>query len=257
MEGITSTTDWEECDPAKPQYQEFTKQMTKEAVAVCEGAIEAGASEILIKDAHGPGRNIDIAQLPGNVKIVRGWSGHPYMMVQGIDSSFDAAIFVGYHSAASKGGNPLSHTLTGRPLSVKINGEIASEFVIYSYAAALEGVPTVFLSGDKQICEDSTRLMPELITLPVKEGFGESTICLAPEKSIKMLRHLTKKTLSSGFSTNPIQLPENFEVEICFKEHTHAHKMSFFPGVNQKDSNTLTFTTDDYFEVLRMLMFVL
>lgn len=257
IEGITSTTDWEECDHNKPPYAKFAEQMTKEAVAACEGAIAAGATEILIKDAHGSGRNIDISKLPENARLIRGWSLHPYSMVQGVDSSFDAIMFVGYHSAASKPGNPLSHTMTGRPLYVKINGQIASEFMMYSYAAASEGVPTVFLAGDKQLCEDGTKLYPNLVTVPVKEGIGGSTVCMSPEKSIKMIRELSEKALRQDFKKDLIKLPESFEVEICFKEHQRAYAMSFFPGMELKDSNTIVLKTDKYFEVLRALKFVL
>lgn len=257
IEGITSTTVWEECDTSRTEYEKFAEQMTKEVVAACEGAIAAGAEEILVKDAHGPGRNIDITKLPENVKIIRGWSGHPYMMAQGVDNTFDAAMFIGYHGGASKGGNPLSHTLTGRPLYIKINGEVASEFMIYSYAAAYEGVPTVFLAGDKELCDDSTKLHPKLVTVPVKEGSGKSTVCLSPQKSLKLIKEKSKKALKQDLKDALITLPDKFEVEICFKDHTNAYKMSFYPGMKQINSNTIYFESDNYFEVLKMVNFVL
>jgi hypothetical protein len=33
-------------------------------------------------------------------------------MVEGLDESFDAALFIGYHARASSGGNPLAHTMS-------------------------------------------------------------------------------------------------------------------------------------------------
>ena len=67
-------------------------------------------SYILVRDAHDTGTNLDARALPACAELIRGWSGHPYCMVEGIDSSFDAALFIGYHSAAGRDGNPLSHT---------------------------------------------------------------------------------------------------------------------------------------------------
>ena len=57
-------------------------------------------------------------------------------MVDGVDNTFDAAMFIGYHSAAGRNGNPLSHTFTTKTTSVKLNGMICSEFLLYSWACA-------------------------------------------------------------------------------------------------------------------------
>lgn len=257
MEGITSTTKWDECNPDKRDYAYHAEQMTKEVVAACEGAIAAGADEIVIKDAHGPATNIDITKLPECAKLIRGWSGHPYSMVQGIDNTFDAAMFIGYHSAAGRPGNPMSHTFTSRSLNIKVNEEYGSEFLLFSYAAAYEGVPTVLLTGDKMICEDSKKLHPGLHTVAVKDGIGSSTVNLSTKKSLKLIRENAEKALKQDLNKAIIELPKSFRVEICFKEHTYAHKMFYYPGMEKIDSNTLLFNTDDYFEVLRMAYFLL
>lgn len=257
MEGITSTSRWSDCDQDDKYYTYHTEQMTSELVAACEGAIAAGASEIVIKDAHGPATNIDIKRLPACAKLIRGWSGHPYSMVQGIDGSFDAAMFIGYHSPAGRAGNPMSHTMTARALSMKINGRPAGEFYMYSHAAALEGVPTVFLSSDKTMCDFAKELHPGIRTVAVKEGWGSSTTSIAPAKSLELIRENAELALKQDLEKAKIQLPESFQVEICFKEHTYANKMAYYPGMEKIDDNTILFKTNDYFEVLRMAGFVL
>lgn len=257
MEGITPVINWDECDSEKTLYPIYAEQMTKEVVAACEGAISAGADEIVIKDAHATATNIDITKLPECVKLIRGWSGHPYSMVQGINNTFDAVMFVGYHSAAGTDGNPLSHTMTSKPLYIKINEEYASEFMLYSYAAAYEGVPTVFLSGDKMLCEEGKRLHPSLHTVAVKEGIGSSAICISTDKSLKLIKENVEKSLKIDFNKAKINLSKEFTVEICFKDHTYANKMSYYPGMKKLNSNTLLYQTNDYFEVLRMVWFVL
>lgn len=257
MEGITGTTQWEECNRNSPFYSKFAEQMTLEVAAACRGAIKAGAKEIVVKDSHSSATNIDITGLPEGVKLIRNWSGHPYSMVDGIDNSFDAVLFIGYHAAAGRPGNPLSHTMSGIPHSIKINGQYASEFMLYSYAAALEGVPTVFVSGDQTLCEDSTALHPKLKCVAVKSGRGNLTINESPASTVKWIETGVADALSQDLSNALVELPEHFSVEITFKEHTMKTKKSFYPGMMNVDDLTLKFETDDYFEVLRMIAFVI
>ena len=198
IEGVATTTLWSETEKGSEDYRLHAQQMTMEVIAACEAASEAGASEIVVRDAHEDGNNLDIWKLPENVTLIRGWSGHPYSMVYGIDPSFDAAIFIGYHSAASSEGNPLSHTESLNPLSVKLNGALASEFLLYSYAAALN--------------QDLRSALPNL--------------------------------------------PQTYELEICYKKTSDAEKFSYFPGVQKRDDNTVVFSSRDYFEVLRVISFL-
>src|SRR5262245_14222841 len=112
IEGIAGITSWQEADPNSAQYRPYQERMTEEVKAACLGALDAGAKEIWVRDAHWYARNLLHERLPREVRLVRGWSRHPYMMVQEIDPSFDAVAFVGYHSRGGSGANPLAHTLT-------------------------------------------------------------------------------------------------------------------------------------------------
>jgi D-amino peptidase len=259
IEGITTTTTWDEtCTQTQPSIAgPCAQQMTLEVKAACEGAIAAGASYILVKDAHETATNIDISQLPACVEVIRGWSGHPYSMATGIDNSFDAAMFVGYHSAAGRSGNPLSHTMSRSPFYVKLNGVKCSEFRLYSLACALEGVPTVFLSGDKMLCDDEASLHPLLKTVAVKDGCGGMTKSLTPAASLQKIREHSELALRQNLAQALCTLPAEFEFEVCYKEHKKAAAMAWFPGFERLDDNTIRMRTQDYFEVLRAAQFVL
>ena len=63
IEGITGVTSWDETELNHPDHKAAALQMTREMLAACEGAIAAGATEILIKDAHDSARNMDITCL--------------------------------------------------------------------------------------------------------------------------------------------------------------------------------------------------
>ena len=257
IEGVTTTTVWDETNPSHASYGLHAKQMTDEVLACIQGAKEAGASEIVVKDAHGPGTTIDPSRMPSGVTILRNWTGHPYGMATGIDKTFDAAMFVGYHSAASRSGNPMAHTITGRHNYLKINGIIASEFFLYSYACALEGVPTVFLSGDKMLCDDYGSLHPKLITCAVKDGIGAMTINYSTEDTLKKIKELSKKALTQNLDNALIKLPDHFEAELCHKDHINTEIASWYQGVKRINENTVTFHSDDFFEILRTIKWII
>ena len=258
IEGVATTAKWAETRPSEREYPMHCEEMTEEVLAACHAAIDSGATEILIKDAHGPATNIDARRLPECVSIVKGWEGHPYMMVQGIDPTFDAAMFIGYHSEAGGTGNPMSHTMTTRTQHVKMNGSYLSEFELYSLCAVREGVPTVFLSGDRGICERGKELYPWLVTAAVKEGRGDSVICKAPKRALHEIYEGVKTALSQDLSA--IRLPafaDEYAVEIEYKEHTEAARMAYFPGMERIGSHTVRFVTRDFYEAVRTLKFTL
>ena len=258
IEGVTGATDWQEARKASPEYQCFAEQMTKEVAAACEGANESGATEILIKDAHGTGRNIDQSKLPENTSLIRGWSGGPYKMIQGLNESFDAVAYIGYHSYGNSNENPLAHTMNGSVIDyVKLNGEYCSEFLMHSYLAAYLGVPVCFLSGDKGICDQVKKFNENIITVPVKEGKGASTINIHPNKALELIKNGMKEALKGDLGKNKLELPKNFSIEIRYNFHGNAYKNSFYPGAIQNSPKSILFEANDYFEIMRALSFLI
>ena len=257
MEGITGTTHWDEVDKKTSDFKEFQEQMTAEVAAACEGALNAGVKEIWVKDAHASARNIILLKLPKEVRLIRGWSDHPFQMVQDLDETFDATLMIGFHSPAGSGENPLAHTMTGRVAHIKINEVYASEFLLHTYAAALKNVPVVFVSGDEGLCEEAKSLIPPIVTVAVKHGKGDSTINIHPQLAVEKIREGVQRALEGDVSRCEVPMPEHFSVEIKYKEHMKAYRASFFPGAELKDSHTIDFESDDYFEVLRLILFVL
>jgi D-amino peptidase len=257
IEGITGTTHWDEATKIKSDYAEFREQMTAEVAAACEGALSAGATEILVKDAHASARNIIAAKLPREARLVRGWSGHPFSMVQFLDETFDALLMVGFHSSAGTDANPLAHTIRLHVTRLEINGRYASEMLLHAYAAALVDVPLVFVSGDAGICEQATSLNPKVTTTAVKQGVGDATLSIHPHLAVDRIREGVEKALAGDVSRCSLQMPERFSVEIEYKDHARAYRASFFPGASLKSPHAIQFETGDYFEVLRLISFVI
>lgn len=257
IEGVTGVTHWDETNKEKADYAAFQEQMTKEVVAACEGAINAGATEIFVKDAHDSGRNILTSRLPEEVRLIRGWSGHPLCMVQDLDETFDAVILIGYHSRSGSDTNPLAHTLSSEKIEyINLNGVFASEFLLHTYAAALMDVPVVFVSGDEGICWDVSALNERIQSVAVSSGVGGSSVSIHPNLAVKKIRSGVEMALKSNIVLCKVSLPESFQVEIRYKEHHTAYRASFYPGAIRVEAHTIAFETRDYFEILRMLLFV-
>lgn len=258
MEGTAGIVCWDETELTKPNdYNHFSEQMTKEVASACEGALEAGASEVVVKDAHDYARNINPAKLPEEVKIIRGWTKDPYCMMSGLDASFDGVIFTGYHSAAGTNGNPLAHTMSTSNEYVKINGELVSEFIINAYTAALFNVPVLFLSGDKLLCESAKKLNPNIKTVAVSEGIGGASISINPNLALKRIKTEVFNASQQDKAKFLIKLPDYFKVEVAFRDHSKAFQGSFYPGARLSAPKEVSFETSEYFEVLRFFSFVL
>ncbi len=257
IEGVTGITVWDEIRKEHPDYQEFRDQMTKEVCAACEGALSAGATEIWINDAHATGRNIMFDQLPRKTKLIRGWSGHPFSMMDQIDESFQAAMMIGYHSPASSDKSPLAHTKSGAAEYVRINGKVMSEFSLNTFTASLVKVPVTFIAGDRGICEEAGSLVPGITTCVTKDGIGHCTISDHPAENIEKIREGVTASLSGQLNECLCPLPDRFQVEIKYREHTNAYKASFYPGCRRKDNLSIEFESDNHFDVLRLIAFVI
>lgn len=257
IEGITGIGHWNETDKGFPNdYSRFQKQMTAEVATAADAAIQAGATQIYIKDAHGSGRNLILEDLPEMVSVIRGWAGHPLSMVQELDDSFDAIMYIGYHSRAGQNTNTLAHTMSSSRIArMTLNGNDMSEFYLHALAASYYGVPSVFLSGDKGLCDEVQKHNSSIVTVATIRGEGSSVITQHPEVSIKMIHQGVGKALSGSLTKGLLEIPEQLEYSIEFKKHQEAYRASFYPGASLLDPLTVGFQTDDYYEIMRFNLF--
>jgi D-amino peptidase len=141
---------------------------------------------------------------------------------------------------------------------VELNGRTASECLIYAYAAASVGVPLVFLSGDKQLCDESMGLINGLHTVATLQGFGASVQSILPAEAAKRIQSGVQAAVESaarGPDVVPLALPEAFTFKLCFNKASDAYAKSFFPHVRQVSHTELVLETQRYFDVLTFLWF--
>lgn len=251
IEGTCGINHWEETHHGHKDVGYFEKMMTREVAAACEGAHAAGAEDVLVKDAHGTARNIIQEDLPEFVRLHRGWTGHPFQMMSGLElEEFDAVMFTGYHSAAGNGNNPLSHTKNTQNEWIKLNGEPLSEFRMNAMMAGYKGIPVCFISGDEGICEEAKKFIPGIRTVAAFKGVGGTTIAPHPNKVQRAIREEVEKALSGDYKACKVPMPEEYDVLIRYRDHAKAYQKSFYPGAELYDDKTVRFYTKDFMEFL-------
>jgi D-amino peptidase len=255
IEGVTGVTHWDETELQHADSQAAREQMTAEVAAACEGAIYAGATEIWVKDSHDSARNLLANRLPQEARLIRGWSGHPFVTLQELDKTFQAVALIGYHSRAGASTSPLAHTFNGIITYIKVNGCEVSEFLMDAYTAAYVGVPLIFISGDQGICDEALSFNPHIHAVAVKQGVGNSTINLHPDLAAARIQEGITQAFRSDALNHQITLPAHFAVEVRYRKAYDAYHYGFYPGAQQVDALTVGFETDNYFDVLRFLMF--
>ena len=256
LEGITGISCWEETHKGNNEYEKARLQMTKEVAAACRGALEAGVDFILVKDAHEEGKNLIHQLLPKEVKILSGWSNHPYNMVEGLDKSFDGALFIGYHSGGHSNGSPLAHTLSIDAVrSISLNGQKADEFLLYTHAAHWIGVPVIGVSGDGELIRRVKAFDGQIKTVAVQEGFGGAVVSIHPDLAISRIQKMAKKAVEAigSFTTFSV---EKYELKVEFKNHQDAYKYSFYPGAEQVGEYTIRYSSSRYEDILTLLLFI-
>ncbi|HHW18851.1 MAG TPA: M55 family metallopeptidase [Firmicutes bacterium] len=246
IEGISGIVNTDQTSPEGKDYSRARELMTGEANAVIEGAVRAGATEIVVNDAHGPMRNLLIEKLHPAATLITG-SPKPLSMMEGIGPQFQAAIFVGYHSRMGTPG-VLSHTISGAVVAnIWVNGVLVGETGINAGIAGFYGVPVVLVAGDDVVAEEARALLPHVHTVVVKQAITRySAKCLPPEKVSQLLMTATEEALrdlSSAKSWVPAS-PVTFKIE--FKDSGLAEQAARFPYAKVIDPRTLSFTADDY-----------
>jgi D-amino peptidase len=117
-------------------------------------------------------------------------------------------------------------------------------------------VPVAFVSGDRSLCEEVADVAPATATFATKWGDGASQHSLHPEAAIDGIRAGVQAALADR-TREPLVLPDHFELEVRYKDHALAYARSFYPGAERPDPHTVRLESDDYFDVLRALLFLM
>ena len=253
MEGISGVVNWEEVSRTGKDYELFRRIMTEETNAAIEGAIAGGATEVVVRDSHGSARNILPDKLDKRAVLIRDWSGYPEAMMDGIDDSFDAVIFVGYHAMAGTPDATLDHTNSSSNINESsINGIDLPDAGWNALIAGYHDVPVCFVTGDQAICDQVKELFGKVETVATKRGYGNAAICLHPDVAHDRIRKGIEKSLKELNKYKPYKLQAPYKLELRLFQEKLALDAAQFPGVKRKDAWTVQYTGDDLMEVIKV-----
>lgn len=257
MEGVVGVVTGDHLGPEGFEYQQAREWLTAEVNAAIRAAKAAGATEIVVSDSHGNGENILVDRLPGDVLLVRSWP-RPLMMMQGIDDTFDAVLFIGYHASTTNPRGVRAHTMSsGNLTGIRLNGVAVPEAAINSAIAGHFGVPVVMISGDDAAIEEARSLLGDLEGAILKEAYGfHSALTVMPEVAYSLIEEAVGKALGRLDDFRPYRLEAPIRVEVSFKNYLPAELLAYLSIVDRVDSHTIGFEGQDMLEVSRFLAFI-
>ncbi|HMA44000.1 MAG TPA: M55 family metallopeptidase [Gemmatimonadales bacterium] len=255
MEGVAGVVHEDQTNPldprCAPEYARFRKLMTAEANAAVQGAVDAGATRILVNDSHWTMRNLLAEELHEAAELI---SGGPkaLSMMEGIDGGFDAALCIGYHARAGTRAAILDHTYTDRLIDVRLNGRSVGELGLNATLAGVYEVPVVLVSGDAALATEAHDLLgDEVATVIVKEAVGRHAArSLAPVVACRRIREAVTKALKRK-GARPFTMEAPITLEADFAKTVEADMAELVPGSMRTSGRTVAFTHHDYKEVFR------
>ena len=254
MEGITGVVQPAQLGPEGFEYQRAREWMTAEVNAAIAGIRDAGPAEIVVCDSHGNGQSVLIDRLPEDVRIVRGFP-RPMEMMQGIDESFAAAVFIGYHASEWTANAVRGHTISSaRLLGVRLNGTEVSEGMYNAALAGQFGVPVAFVSGDRLAVTQLQQVAPAAEGAIVKEPYGyHSALTVTPARGQAMIREGLKRAMARLGSGQPYRLAAPIALEVGFKLTLDAERAAFVPGLTRSDAHSVKGSFRDMTEITKLL----
>lgn len=253
IEGVACVVHSEEGKLEGVEYERARRWMTWEANAAIEGALTAGATEIVVADSHGHMRNLLADELHEEAQLIRG-APRPLGMMHGIDDSYDAVFFVGYHAMEGAKGGILAHTYSGLALyEVQLNGKVLGETGFNAAIAGYCGVPVALVTGDDGLEAEAKSILPWTERVVTKWVYNfYSARNLTPKMSQRQIREGATQALARLSEMKPFEFKPPYDLQIKFKRALYADMVEVIPGVQRVDGRTVTYTSDDLIEVSRV-----
>ncbi len=254
FEGVAGIVDWDQILATGRDYEMGRRLLVAETNAVIDGAAEAGATEFVVNDSHSFMRNIPPAELHGRASYIAG-KHKPLYMMEGLDSSFDAIFFVGYHGSIGASRAILSHSYNPRAIwEVKINGRIVGETALNALVAAHYGVPIALVTGDQVTAREASEVVPTVECVVVKESITRYAAAnLHPEVARERLREGAKRAIRGLAHQKPPAFELPVRVEVTFLTADMAESSTWLRGVEPVpgQSRTVTFKGSDTLALFR------
>jgi D-amino peptidase len=247
MEGISGVVNWKETGSGNPDYEKFRELMAQDVNAAIEGILDVGEAEVTVCDGHGGMRNMLPEAIHEAAILVRG-SPKPFSQISGIDETYDAVMFVGYHSMKGSLHGILSHTYSGGAIeSLTVNGEEIGETAFNAGVAGHYGVPLIFVAGDLAVTKEAEALNSDIVTVAVKEAVSRTSAkCIHPVRARAMIRKGAAEAIKKMDSIKPFAFETPIEMLVRYTDALKADGVENMPTAERIDGKTVKFVLGDY-----------
>ena len=252
FEGTSGIVAWEQIIEGNAEYEQGRRLLTDEVNAVIAGAMEGGAMEFVVNDAHHAMRNLHPQDLLGRATLITG-RHKPLYMMEGLDGSFAGVFFVSYHGSIGAEHAVLSHTYNpGAIWEVRINGEIAGEAGINALVAAHYGVPIIFISGDSTTTQEAQSIAPNAEKVVVKESLGRfAAVHTHPAVACELLRAGATRAVRNLSAMQPPTFKLPVTLEITFLVADMAEMALWIRGVERLAPRTVKIVGENLLDLYR------
>ncbi len=250
MEGTAGIVGWEQCVGGGQEAVAGRRLLLDEVNAAIGGAVAGGATEIVVNDSHSTMRNLPPGDLAGGASYISG-SHKPLYMMQGLDASFGAVLFVSYHGSVGAPAG-LSHTYNPRAvIEARLDGAVTGEAGINALVAAHYGVPVVLVTGDRCACEETAALIPGVQCAIVKEPVSRvAAHSLHPRAACALIRQAAERAVAGAQAAPPPPL-RSAVLDVSVRTTDIAEAASWVRGAERTGDRELRFTGDDPLAVYR------
>lgn len=259
MEGVAGVVSGEELHAGNPEYERARRLMTAEASAVVVGILDAIPDvEVTVADAHGSYRNIIPEELDPRARLLR---GKPSLngMVDGLDETYDLAMFIGMHGQAGAGASVLSHTFSDALLSVRLNGHAYGELGLNAAMAGAAGVPVALVAGDQVVAAEAhDALGPAAIAVVVKQSSSAGRADAPhPTAACAMLRVAAARAVREREAMEPMRVAAPVTIEVALASTAYADRAQLIEGVERVDGRTIRALRADVPAAYRLVRLVM
>lgn len=247
LEGINGVVVNDHVDPGGRDFPLAREWMIKEVNAAIKGAVEVGVHEVVVNDSHNIMTNLVLPKL-NQAAILLSGSNKPYSMVEGLDSSFGAIFFIGYHAKIGTHHAVQDHTYSYSLIhDVRINEISVGEFGLNAGMAGYFGVPIALITGDKAEVQEAKTLVSDIESVIVKEAKSRySALCYPFEQTLEEITRMARRAIELAPKKKVFKFPAPLTLQVVFQKTEFADNAMRFGKVERLDGFSLKYEALDY-----------
>ncbi len=246
MEGISGVVHWDHVNPNHAEYARFRQIMTEEVNAAIDGALDGGATSVIVTDGHNDGRNILIEKLHVPARLNSG-SPAPLSMVEGAQQA-EVVFFIGYHARADTPEAILCHTWNDQVRNVWLNDRAVGEIGLNAAVCGSFGARVSLITGDRAAVQEAIDLLGPVESVVVKAANSRmSAECLPIEETRTAIRHAAAHAMVRQIPPLIIAAPIKLRVQLTRPDQ--VDKALRVPGSKRLDGVTSEWIGDDMVSV--------